>query len=231
MRNIRCEEILKRSDFQGITDNDFEEQVSRYCIEKMNEYETAPAKIENLKEYPEKRYEIFKLNFDSGAKKIFILDTNLINYNDDINEKELYYSRIIAKRICENMKRLTEDAIIGISELEQMYKDEIDDINEKIKELKELDENEYNLDRFVYNSLKDTSIIEEVDNLKSQDEEILNENKILKEKLKKSEDTILELSNKLKISLEDIQKNREKLQLNTTSRFEKFINYIKNFLK
>ncbi len=228
MRNIRCDEILKRKDFLNLSIPDFEEQVNRYCINKINEYETEPAKIDSLKSYPEKKFEIFKLLFDSGKSKIFILDTNLINYEEDLDERELYYSRIIAKRICDNMKRLYEDAIFGISELELEYKDSIDSIKKKIEELKELDENEYNLDRFAYNALVDTSIIEEIDNIKKDS---LKENEQLKEKLKLSEKQIIELSNKLKISLETIEKNRESLQLNTSSKFEKIINKIKKILE
>ena len=225
MRNIRCDEILNRSDFLRLPLLDFEEQVKRYCISKMAEYENEPAKIESLKTYPEKKYEIFKLLFEDGKSKIFVLDTNLINYEEDSEEKELYYSRIIAKRICDNMKRLYEDAIIGVPETEAEYKDDIESIKNKIDELKELDENEYNLDRFAHNTLKDTSIFDEVEELKN---EAFEENKKLKEQLKASEKTILELSNKLRISLETIEKNRENLQLHTTSKFEKIMKNIKN---
>lgn len=228
MRNIRCDEVLKRGDFSKLSVSDFEEQVNRYCIDKMNEYETEPAKIESLKEYPEKRFEIFKLIFETGNNKTFILDTDLIDYKDELDDRELYYSRIIAKRICDNMKKIDEDAISGISELEYEYKDDIENVENKIKELKELDENEYNLDRFVYNSLLGTSIIDEVEELKN---DVSKENEILKEKLKASEEQIMDLSNKLKISLETIQKNRENLKLNTTSRFERFIETIKKIIK
>lgn len=228
MRNIRCDEILKRKDFLNLSIPDFEEQVNRYCINKMNEYETEPSKIDSLKSYPEKNFEIFKLLFDSGKNKFFILDTNLINYDEDLDEKELYYSRIIAKRICDNMKILYEDAVSGIPELELEYKDSIDSIKQKIEELKQLDENEYNLDRFAYNALVDTDIIEEIDTIKKDS---LEENKQLKEKLQLSENQIIELSNKLKISLETIEKNRKDLQLNTSSKFEKIINKIKKILE
>lgn len=228
MRNIRCDEVLKRSDFSKLSMSDFEEQVNRYCIDKMNEYETEPAKFQSLKEYPEKKFEIFKLIFETGNNKIFILDTDLIDYEEEQEEKELYYSRIIAKRICDNMKKIDEDAISGIPELESEYKEDIENIKDKIKELKELDENEYNLDRFVYNALLGTSIIDEVE---SMQKEALEENEILKEKLKESEKQIMELSNKLKISLDTIQKNREDLKLNTTSRFERVLEKIKKIIK
>ena len=145
-----------------------------------------------------------------------------------MEERELYYSRIIAKRICDNMKILEEDAIIGISESELEYKEDIDNIKSKIKELKELDENEYNLDRFAHNALKDTKFFEKIEEGK---DEISEENRNLKEKLKSSEKQILELSNKLKISLDTIEKNREDLQLHTTSKFEKVINYVKKILE
>lgn len=228
MRNIRCDEILNKNDFSKLSLLDFEEQVKRYCISKMNEYETEPAKIDSLKFYPEKKYEIFKLLFEDGKSKIFVLDTNLINYNEDLKEKELYYSRIIAKRICDNMKRLYEDAIIGVPEIELEYKEDIEKLKIKIEELKELDENEYNLDRFAHNALKGTKVLDEVEELKNTSFE---ENKKLKEKLKYSEEKIIDISNKLKISLETIEKNREDLQLHTTSKFEKIIKRIKKILE
>lgn len=228
MRSIRCDEILNKNDFSKLSVSDFEEQVKRHCISKMNEYETEPAKIDSLKLYPEKKYEIFKLLFEDGKTKIFILDTNLINYKDDLDERELYYSRIIAKRICDNMKIIYEDAIIGVQELEIEYKENIENIKNKIEELKELDENEYNLDRFAHNALKDTSFFDGVEEFKN---DTFEENKKLKEKLKVSEEKIFDLSNKLKISLETIEKSREDLQLHTTSKFEKIIKRIKKLLE
>lgn len=228
MRNIRCDEILKRKEFFNLSLEDFEEQVNRFCLDKMNEYETEPSKLETLKSYPEKKYEIFKLIFEDGKNKIFILDTNLIYYKEDLKDRELYYSRIIAKRICDNMKRLNEDAIIGIPELENEYKDDIDSIKNKIDELKQLDENEYNVDRFAYDALVSTDIMDELDKERTTS---LDENEKLKEKLKASENQIMELSNKLKISLDTIEKNRDNLNLHTTSRFEKIMNRIKRILE
>ena len=54
--------------------------------------------------------------------------------------------------------------------------------------------------------------------------------KKLKEKLKKTEEMILELSNKLKISLDDIEANRKKLKINNKSIFEKVLDRIKEIL-
>lgn len=227
MRNIRCEEILDRKDFIELSISDFEEKVNEYCIAKMQEYECEADKIDSLIVYPEKKYEIFKLCFEDEKSKIFVLDTNSINYKADLDKRELYYSSIIAKRICDNMKTLHEDAIIGIPELELEYEEDIDNLKNKIEELRELDENEYNIDRFAHNALKDTNFFDEVEKLKDETSE---ENKKLKEQLKVSEEKIFELSNKLKISLETIEKNREDLHLHTTSKFEKFMKYIKKIL-
>lgn len=226
MRNIRCDEILDRNEFSKLSVKDFEKQAQNFCIDKMNEYETQPSKINSLSTYPEKKFEIFNLIFENGGNKIFVLDTDLINYSDEQEDKEIYYSRIIAKRICENLKILNEDAIVGISELEFEYKDEKEKIKAKIEELKELDENEYNLDRFVYDSLEETNILEDIEQLRNTAQE----NEILKEKLKVSENQIAELSNKLKISLEAIEKNRKDLKLNTKSRFESFLEKVKKIL-
>lgn len=227
MRNIRCDEILNRMDFSRLSVNDFEEQVKRHCIEKMNEYELEPRKIDKIKSYPEKKYEIFTLIFSNNDKKIFVLDTNSINYDEDLEERELYYSRIIAKRICDNMKRIKEDAMVGIEEIENEYKDKISKIEDTIKELKELDENEYNMDRFAYDALIGTSLMDAID---EDMNDIKTENEDLKKELKNSELKISELLNKLNISLNEIEKNRENLQLNTISKFEKVINKIKKIL-
>ena len=232
MRNIRCDEILNREEFSKISDKDFEKQVEYYLIDKLNEYETTPSKNITLNEKPIKRYEVFNLVFEAldQDKKIFVLDTGLINYDEDVEESELYYSRIIAKRICENLKVLHEDAINGITELENEFKDDIDLVKQKIAELQELDENEFNLDLFASIALEDTEIADQLETLQLTNNDLTVENKELREKLKKSEEQIIDLSNKLKISLDSIEKNRENLQLHTQSRFEKFLIKIKKMI-
>lgn len=230
MRKIKCDEILNKSNFLGISDKDFIKQVERFCLDKMNEYEVTPKKSESLKTYPEKRYEIFKLDLETQGDKIFILETDLINYDGEAEDKDLYYSRIIAKRICDNLKRLNEDAAMQSTETKSMFLDEIQEIEKQIKDLKTLDEDEYNLDRFIYNSLFDSNIINEYEEIQVENNTLEEENKALKEKLKKSEEMILELSNKLKISLDDIEANRKKLKINNKSIFEKVLDRIKEIL-
>lgn len=230
MRKIKCDEILNKSNFPRISDKDFVKQVERFCLDKMNEYEVSPKKSESLKTYPEKRYEIFKLDLESQGDKIFILETESINYDGEVEDKELYYSRIIAKRICDNLKRLNEDAAMQSTETKSMFLDEIQEIEKQIKDLKILDEDEYNLDRFIYNSLFDSNIINEYEEIQTENVTLEEENKELKEKLKKSEEIILELSNKLKISLDDIEANRKKLKINNKSIFEKVLDRIKEIL-
>lgn len=228
MRKIRCDEILNRNDFPNLNDKEFEEQVKRFCLDKLNEYSVEENKIDVLKEYPSKKYEIFKI--DIANEKIFVLDTNLINYDGEKDDIELFYSRTISKDICDNLKRLSEDAVIGNPELESLYIDNINEIKNHIQELKKLDEDEYNLDRFIYNSLQDTNILEDYQKIDLSQNRLSEENKQLREQLKKSEKTILELSNKLKISLEDIEENRKKLQVSNQSKFEKMLNKLKEFL-
>ncbi len=230
MRKIKCDEVLNKRDFPGLTDSDFVKQVIRYCLDKMNEYELSPKKIETLKEYPQKVYEVFQLDLESEGYRIFVLETDLIDYDGEETEKELYYSRIIAKRICDNLKRLHEDAAMKNIDTKSFLLDDIAEIEKQIEELKKLDEDEYNLDRFIYNSLFATDIIEEYEEVQSEKLSLEEENKILKEKIKKSEKTILELSNKLKISLDDIEANRNKLKINNKSVFEKVVEKLKDIL-
>ena len=227
MRKIKCDEILNKNDYISLNDKDFEEQVLRYCLDKMNEYELSPKEITDLKEYPTKKYEIFEVEIHEQPR-IFVLDTSLIEYDEEIEEKELYYSRIIAKRICENMKILKEDAIMGNPETEALYLDEIEEKKQKIEEYKVLDEDEYNLDRFIYNSLKDTSILEDYSYLENSKSDLEKENEDLKIKLKESQDRVNELTKKLKISLDDIENNRKKLKMNNKSVFEKILDMFKN---
>lgn len=230
MRKIKCDEVLNKSDFRGLTDSDFVKQVIKYCLDKMNEYELSPKKIESLKGYPQKEYEIFQLDLETEGYKIFVLETSLINYDGEEDEKELYYSRIIAKRICDNLKRLHEDAAMKVVEAKSYLIDDIAEIEKQIASLKELDEDEYNLDRFIYNSLFASDIIEEYEEVQNEKLSLEEENKLLKEKIKKSEKTILELSNKLKISLDDIEANRNKLKINNKSVFEKVVEKLKDIL-
>ena len=228
MRKINCDEILNRSDFPKLNDKDFSEQVKNFCLNKLLEYDVEPSKLDNFREYPTKKYEIFKI--DIGNEKIFLLETDLINYEDELDERELYYSKSIAKEICENLKRICEDATFGIQNLEIKYVDAINEIKEKIKELKKLDEDQYNLDRFIYNSLSDTTILEDYEEIEKSRNNLAEENARLKSQLKKSEKTIIELSNKLKISLDDIEESRKKLNLKNKSKFEKIINKLKEIL-
>ena len=132
MRKIKCDEVLNKSDFLGISDKEFVKQVERFCLDKMNEYEVSPKKVDTLKSYPEKVYEIFKLDLESQGDKIFVLETSLINYDGEEDDKEIYYSRIIAKRICDNMKRLNEDAAMKSIEAKSMFIDEIQEIEKQI---------------------------------------------------------------------------------------------------
>lgn len=230
MRKIKCDEILNKNDFLNLNDKEFRKQVEKFCYDKINEYEISAKKIESLTEYPSKQYEIFKLDLEDEGDKIFVLDTKLINYNGEEQEKELYYSRLIAKRICENLKRLNEDAALQNIDTRTMFLEDIKEIEDKNKELKTLDEDEYNLDRFIYNSLS-SDIIEDFENIQNENISLEEENQILKEKLKKSEKVISELSNKLKISLNDIEENRKKLKINNQSIFEKIFDRIKEILK
>lgn len=230
MRKIKSDEILNKSDFPSMSDKDFLKQVERYCLDKMTEYEVTPKKTESLKEYPNKKYEIFKLDLESEGDKIFVLDTSLINYDGELEDRELYYSRIIAKRICDNMKRLNEDAAMQSVEAKSMFMDDIKEIETQIKDLKVLDEDQYNLDRFIFNTLFDSEIINEFEEIQSDNILLEEENRLLKEKLKSSENTIIELSNKLKISLDDIEANRKKLKINNKSTFEKIFDKIKEIL-
>ena len=128
------------------------------------------------------------------------------------------------------MKRLNEDAAMKSIEAKSMFIDEIQEIEKQIKDLKLLDEDEYNLDRFIYNSLFDSNIIDEYEEIQNENVSLEEENRLLKEKLKKSESMIIELSNKLKISLDDIEANRKKLRINNKSIFEKVLDKIREIL-
>ena len=128
------------------------------------------------------------------------------------------------------MKRLNEDAAMHSVEAKSMFMDDIKEIETQIKDLKVLDEDQYNLDRFIFNTLFDSEIINEFEEMQSDNISLEEENRLLKEKLKSSENTIIELSNKLKISLDDIEANRKKLKINNKSTFEKIFDKIKEIL-
>ena len=86
MRKIKSDEILNKSDFPSMSDKDFLKQVERYCLDKMTEYEVTPKKTESLKEYPNKKYEIFmrqgsEVSLLSGDEK------DLINKIKEESEK------------------------------------------------------------------------------------------------------------------------------------------------
>lgn len=231
MRSIVCEDILQRNMFPKISYKDYEEQVEYYLIDIMNSYDTTPISEFSLIDKPIKKYEIFKLIYKhKNSYSIFLIETDLINCDDDINLKELYYSRNVASKICHILKRLNEDAIIGISELEVEFQDDINALNNEIDELRKLDTDEYNMDLFSYITLKDTSIFKDIEIIEKSRNDLLLENEQIKNKLSESEKMIRDLTEKLMVSLETIEKNRNKLMVREKSKSETFLNKIKKIL-
>lgn len=231
MRNINCDEILPREEFASLNDSDYEEQVIRFCQENLTKYKNDL--IENYNGFiinaPSKVYEVFKLN--SKISRIFLLNTNQINYNGDECDKELYYTANAAYKICLNKKILNEDATLGNAEIQADFKEEKDKLEKEIEQLIDNDNNCFNEDRFIFNTLDGSIILEEYNKVSSFKTNLENENKILKEKLKDNENTIIDLSNKLKISLDNIEKSRDNLSIKSKSKFENLFDRLKEILK
>lgn len=228
MRNVNPDEILKKIDYPNLNDKNFKEKVCSYCREKLNEIDriTEHERMLELKYFPRKKYEIFKLNVDNG--KIFVLNEDEIHYDEDKKDQELYYSPNIAKQICELLKQQNETSI-GL--VEDKYSEEIKNANDKIEKLKELDDQEYGLARFLYNSFQDTNILEDYEKMYRSNENLELENKKLREKLKLSEKNIMDLSNKLKFLLDKIEKNRKLLDMDNKNVFQKIAEKLKNILE
>lgn len=210
MRNVNPDEILKRSDYQDLTDKQFKDKVCEHCRYKLQDLDNIPEseKILQLNKFPEKVYEIFNLNVDGG--KIFVLKTNEIYYIGDEKEKELYYSPNVVKELCIKMKQLNESAINLIDD----FADDIKRAKEDIETLKELDNQEYGLARFMYSTLGESNIIDEYGKLND-------ENKALKENLEKSQKNVEELSNKLKFLLDEMEKNKKSLDMKSKNIFQR----------
>lgn len=227
MRNINPDEILKRKDYSTLTDGDFKKKVYDYCKIKLDEIDniTENDRIRELKEFPIKKYEIFKLNIDGG--KIFLLSQDDIHYNEEKKERELYYSASIAKQICILQKQLSETAIDLV---EKEYEEDIKETKEKIEQLKDLDDQEYGLSRFIYSSLEDTDILENYEKSYEKSQSLEIENKKLKEQLNLSEKNIMDLSNKLKFLLDEVEKSRNNLEIKNKNIFQKIGEKIKIIL-
>jgi len=210
MRNVNPDEILKRSDYQDLTDKQFKEKVCEHCRYKLQNLDNIPEseKILQLSKFPEKVYEVFNLNVDGG--KIFVLKTNEIYYIGDDKNKELYYSPNVVKELCIKMKQLNESAIDLIDD----FADDIKKAKEDIEALKELDDQEYGLARFMYSTLGESNIIDEYSKLN-------NENKALKENLEKSQKNVEDLSNKLKFLLDEMEKNKKSLNMKNKNIFQR----------
>ena len=90
MRKIKCDEILNKNDYISLNDKDFEEQVLRYCLDKMNEYELATKDVSELKEYPSKKYEIFEVEIH-GAPRIFVASRSIRAFSTNASSSALLF--------------------------------------------------------------------------------------------------------------------------------------------
>lgn len=226
MRNVNPDEILKRSDYLNLTDRQFVELVCQYCREKLESLDSVPEaeKLLQLQSFPKKEYEIFNLNVDGG--KVFVLKTSEIYYIGDDKNKELYYSPNVAKELCKSIKQLNESAI----DLVDAFKDEIEEAKKHIEELKELDNQEYGLARFMYSTFEDTEVLEQYRKMYETNKELSDENKFLKQELEKSSKNVEDLSNKLKFLLGEIEKNKSLLNVKNKNFFQKMAEKLKETL-
>lgn len=227
MRTVNPDEILRRSDYLKLSDEQFIDLVCKYCLEKLESLDevTEAEKILQLQSFPKKEYELFRLNVAGG--KIFILKTSEIYYIGDDKNKELYYSPSVAKELCKSVKQLKETAT-GI--VEEAFEAEIREAKQHIENLKELDDQEYGLARFMYSTFEDTEVLDEYRKMYESNKELSDENKALKQDLERAAKSVEDLSKKLKFLLEEIEKNKNLLNVRNKNFFQKMAEKLKDTL-
>lgn len=172
--------------------------VNKACINKYIELKSEKAGEFSFNKKPIKQYEIYKLSSDTD--KLMLINTK---YFPDTENKEVYYDKNIAIEIYDDMCQLDENVVNSFPELIELYQDDIVEKQNRIEELKKEDEIKFQEALNIYNLLNESEILK---NMKENYNLIENENKEVKEQLKKANQYIKELSKKLQITLNKIEK-------------------------
>ena len=188
----------------------------KMCIDKYIELKNG---LNNNKyfweEEPQKQYEIYRLISDNES--LMLINTQ---YFPKTENKEIFYDKDLAIKIYENMVNLEENVICSFPDLIEIYQNDIIEVQNQIEKLKIEDNLKYEEDIKNYKMLCDSDMFkiikEDINNARR-------ENLQLKQQIEKANNTIKNLSNKLEISLNRV----EKLQNSRLSLWDR----IKNLLK
>ena len=130
---------------------------------------------------PSKEYEIFYLNILGG--KIILLNKNNI-IKEDLAEQELYYDYSTAYEIYQCLTTIYDGINDEQNEINELYKEERIKLNEKIKSLRQKDEDLFEQKIKEYNIIVSSNVYKEYLQLKEEFEKIKCQNEALVEQLK-----------------------------------------------
>lgn len=130
---------------------------------------------------PSKEYEIFYLNILGG--KIILLNKNNI-IKEDLEGQELYYDYSIAYEIYKYLTIIYDGIEDEKNEINELYKEERIKLEEKIKNLKQKDNDIFEEKDIEYNIVVNSNVYKEYLQLKEEFEKIKCQNEALVEQLK-----------------------------------------------
>lgn len=211
---------VNSSSFQQFKEKDellLEKEALRYCKTKNIDILKNKKDFKNLLEEPYKKFEIFKLNINGG--KICIASTDELP--ETKGDKELYYDLEIAIQVFENKTDL-QDLLEIEDDIYDLYRNEIIEKEEKIKELIFIDETKYIDELNSHKLLKNTPLYNDY-------KVRILENEKIKRQLEEYNQKVINLSKMLKIALDKLESDKLLNERNKKQNiFKKFMNILKN---
>lgn len=191
----------KNQSFLDFDQSLINQEAIKFCRKLYNEL-LLETNMPNVFEIPQKYFEIFLLNVNGGKTEI-LKTIHLINGEN----KELYYKFEIASKIHELLIDIHDSSINEFPEIESLCRTEIIRKEDEIKTLKKQDEEAFEYDSRVYEMISNSSFKADFDKLQKEIEGYKKENKNLSINAQKNNESIMDLSKKLKIALDWIEKN------------------------
>lgn len=149
---------------------------------------------------PNKRFEIFILN--AVERKIFLTESS--NLPDGPN-RDLYYSFEIANKIYKKLIDIKDSTFNDYEEIQYLYSREILQNESEISDLELNDNKIFEKDMKAYEIISKTPLYENYQLLNKDKKNLIRENEVLNKTILEYKGEVINLSKKIKISLEKIE--------------------------
>lgn len=177
------------------------------AVKKFCETKTKELKEEIIPSFIEKSYEIFKL--DLSTENIYLLNKKeLPVQNSPMEKQELFFKYENAKKALELLKKIYENIANNHEETIEIMSDEINEFKEELEFVRKKDEEDYLESVKLYTKIKNTDFMIQYKKILEENEKLENKIESIERLLIKSKERNKNLENKLKIALEEIEKNR-----------------------